>query len=155
MCTRFYKVICVICTVDCPNVWWAAYCSSAHIPTLYNPLRTTADYPFLMPLSLPFLQMFADNLTFLVMLMPPMIAAGAVLNVITNSAITKVVPEGDTGTALGLNMASHSVIRTFAPTLGGYLYAWLGYPCFGLLGFIMNGFTTVAVLTVLSNIQLQ
>ena len=99
--------------------------------------------------------MFADTLGYLVMLMPPMIAAGALLNVITNSAITKVVPEGDTGTALGLNMASNSVIRTFAPSLGGYLYAWIGYPCFGLLGFIMNGLTTAAVLTVLSNIQLQ
>ena len=101
------------------------------------------------------MQIFADNLTFLVMLMPPMIAAGALLNVITNSAITKVVPEEATGTALGLNMASNSVIRTFSPSLGGYLYAWLGYPCFGLLGFVMNGLTTLAVLTVLSNIQLH
>ena len=131
-------------------------CSVAHasLPPPTIPSLPMGNLHPLMSFSLH-VQMFADSLLFLVMLMPPMIAAGALLNVITNSAITKVVPEGATGTALGLNMASNSVIRTFSPSLGGYLYAWLGYPCFGLLGFIMNGVTTVAVVTVMSNIQLH
>lgn len=68
-----------------------------------------------------------------------MVMSGALLNTIASSTITKKVPETATGTSLGLNMATHSIIRTVSPTLGGYMYSWIGYPSFGLLGFFMNG----------------
>lgn len=76
-----------------------------------------------------------------------MIMAGALLNTIANSAITKRVPESATGTSLGLSMATHSIIRTVSPTLGGYMYSALGYPSFGLLGFIINGALAIYLLT--------
>lgn len=43
------------------------------------------------------------------------------------------------GTTIGLNMATHSIIRTVSPTVGAYLYTWFGYSSFGFLGFILNG----------------
>lgn len=75
-----------------------------------------------------------------------MIMAGALLNTITSSVITKAVPDSATGTSLGLSMATHSLIRTVSPTLGGYLYQWLGYPGFGMLGFVTGAIMTGAVL---------
>jgi len=68
-----------------------------------------------------------------------MIASGSLLNLVASSSITKCVPDTATGTSLGLNMATHSLIRSMTPTLGGYLYSIFGYPSFGLLGFLMNG----------------
>ena len=76
----------------------------------------------------------------------PMIMGGAFLNTLTSSVITKVVPETATGTSLGLNMATHSLIRTVSPTLGGYLYQWLGYPAFGALGFLTSSAMAGALL---------
>ena len=65
--------------------------------------------------------------------------AGALLNTIASSTITKNVSEADTGTSLGLSMATHSIIRTVSPTIGGYMYSLAGYASFGLLGFLLNG----------------
>ena len=86
------------------------------------------------------------SLPLLCVVMIPMIMAGALLNTIANSAITKRVPGTATGTSLGLSMATHSVIRAVSPTVGGYMYAWLGYPSFGLLGFGLNGALAVYLL---------
>jgi predicted MFS family arabinose efflux permease len=101
-----------------------------------------------------FILIFAEYLWIFISLMPFMVAGGALLNVITNSAITKAVDEKDTGTVLGLNMASNSMVRLFSPTLGGYIYSMVGFFGFGMLGFVMNGLTTLALLTCLTNIQL-
>ena len=68
-----------------------------------------------------------------------MVMSGALLNTIASSTITKKVSEADTGTSLGLSMATHSIIRTVAPTIGGYMYSTIGYASFGLLGFFLNG----------------
>jgi len=87
-----------------------------------------------------------DSLPFLLVILIPMIASGSLLNLVASSSITKCVPDTATGTSLGLSMATHSLIRTMTPTLGGYLYALFGYPSFGLLGFLMNGAMMVAIL---------
>ena len=87
-----------------------------------------------------------NSLVFLAVILVPMVLAGSLLNTIANSAITKNVPETATGTALGLSMATHSLIRTVAPTLGGYMYTWLGFASFGLLGFVMNGALAIATM---------
>ena len=68
----------------------------------------------------------------------PMIMGGALLNTLTSSIITKAVPDTATGTSLGLSMATHSLIRSVSPTLGGYIYHWLGYAGFGALGFVTS-----------------
>ena len=80
--------------------------------------------------------------------MVPMVMSGALLNTIANSAITKNVPETATGTSLGLSMATHSIIRAVSPTVGGYMYSWIGYPSFGLLGFVLNGALAVYLLLI-------
>ncbi|CAI7998457.1 Solute carrier family 22 member 18 [Geodia barretti] len=79
--------------------------------------------------------MVTSTLFQLCLILIPMIMGGALLNTLTSSVITKVVPDTATGTSLGLSMATHSLIRTVSPTLGGYIYQWLGYPGFGALGF--------------------
>ncbi len=84
-------------------------------------------------------QSFADTIVMLCLVMIPMVMSGALLNTIASSTITKSVPETATGTSLGLSMATHSIIRTVSPTLGGYMYSMVGYASFGLLGFVMNG----------------
>lgn len=75
----------------------------------------------------------------LCVVMIPMVMSGALLNTIASSAITKNVSDTETGTSLGLSMATHSIIRTVSPTIGGYMYSWAGYASFGLLGFFLNG----------------
>lgn len=85
--------------------------------------------------------------------MVPMVMSGALLNTIASSTITKKVPETATGTSLGLSMATHSIIRAVSPTVGGYMYAVIGYSSFGLLGFAMNGGLT-AYLAVLGGDRL-
>ena len=89
------------------------------------------------PALVPF-QMMTSTLIQLCLILIPMIMGGALLNTLTSSTITKVVPETATGTSLGLSMATHSLIRTVSPTLGGYIYQWFGYPGFGGLGFITS-----------------
>lgn len=74
-----------------------------------------------------------------------MVMSGSLLNTISNSVLTKQVPDTATGTSLGLSMATHSLIRTVSPTLGGFLYSWFGYASFGMLGFIMNGAMAIGV----------
>jgi OCT family organic cation transporter-like MFS transporter 18 len=76
---------------------------------------------------------------FLCVVMIPMVMSGALLNTIASSTITKNVSEAETGTSLGLSMATHSIIRTVSPTIGGYMYSLMGYASFGLLGFFLNG----------------
>lgn len=83
----------------------------------------------------------------LCVVMVPMVMSGALLNTIANSAITKNVSEADTGTSLGLSMATHSIIRTVSPTIGGYMYSLVGYASFGLLGFFLNGGMALYLLT--------
>ena len=39
----------------------------------------------------------------------------------------------------GLIMATHSMIRAISPTIGGFLYGYLGFPIFGIVGTIING----------------
>ncbi|XP_067902184.1 solute carrier family 22 member 18 isoform X2 [Heterodontus francisci] len=56
----------------------------------------------------------------------------------TNSILTKIVPPTDTGTMLGLNMCVHSLIRSVAPTIGGFLYKSYGFSSFGYLQFLIN-----------------
>jgi len=36
-------------------------------------------------------------------------------------------------------MATHALIRTVSPTLGGFMYGFLGFPVFGVLGALVNG----------------
>ena len=54
------------------------------------------------------------------------------------AAITKAVSRSDTGSVLGLNMAVHSAIRSFAPTLGGHMVQTYGFASLGFLGIICN-----------------
>lgn len=75
----------------------------------------------------------------------PMVLSGALMNAIANSTLTKNVPETATGTSLGLSMATHSIIRTFSPTMGAYMYSTLGYSSLGLFGFIMNAGVAILI----------
>jgi OCT family organic cation transporter-like MFS transporter 18 len=68
-----------------------------------------------------------------------MAMSGNLMNTVASSALTKSVPDQDTGTIIGLNMATNSLIRTISPTVGSYLYMWFDYYSFGMLGFILNG----------------
>ena len=67
----------------------------------------------------------------------PLVFGGALFGVITNSILTKLVPPEDTGFALGISFATHSLIRTVAPTIGGILLSQFGYTSFGSLGFLV------------------
>lgn len=84
------------------------------------------------------LQTVTSTLLQLCLVLIPMTMGGALLNTLTSSTVTKVVPETATGTSLGLSMATHSLIRSVSPTLGGYLYHLFGYPGFGVLGFVTS-----------------
>jgi len=81
----------------------------------------------------------------------PMVCSLSLINSILQSSLTKAVPQSQTGTMLGLNMAVHSTIRTVAPTIGGVMMSNLGYPSIGYLGMGCN----VIVLGLLKMLNLQ
>ena len=58
----------------------------------------------------------------------------AVMNVVVTSSLTKAVTSSDTGAILGINMATNSLVRTMAPTVGGLLFANYGFSSFGYFG---------------------
>uniref|UniRef100_A0A1A8N2P4 Organic cation transporter-like protein 2 n=2 Tax=Nothobranchius pienaari TaxID=704102 RepID=A0A1A8N2P4_9TELE len=68
----------------------------------------------------------------------PMIFSLSLLNVITDSMLTKSVPSSDTGTMLGLCASVQSLIRTIGPTIGGFLYVNYGLLSIGLIKFLVN-----------------
>jgi len=80
-----------------------------------------------------------QNIIIFLLALIPLASGGAVLQTIVTSVITKSVPSADTGSALGLSMATHSLIRSISPTIGGWLFASYGFYIFGLIGVFMNG----------------
>ena len=36
-------------------------------------------------------------------------------------------------------MATHSLIRSISPTIGGYLFSYFGFVVFGVTGVVING----------------
>merc|ERR1719348_1284386 len=86
-----------------------------------------------------YLLSLVTNLPEFLALQVPLVCSLSLINSILQSSLTKVVPSNQTGTMLGLNMAVHSVIRTFSPTLGGFMMSSsLGYPSIGYLGMFCN-----------------
>ncbi|KAL7833858.1 hypothetical protein AOLI_G00288180 [Acnodon oligacanthus] len=68
----------------------------------------------------------------------PMMFSLSVFNVITDSMLTKSVPASDTGTMMGLCASVQSLLRTFGPTIGGFLYETYGVSSFGYIQFTIN-----------------
>lgn len=79
---------------------------------------------------------------------------GGLFSVITNSILTKVVPADDTGFALGLSFATHSLLRTLSPTLGGLLLANFGYTSLGGFGCVVCIGSALYIFT-LSNVSIE
>ena len=71
----------------------------------------------------------------------------AIMNVVVTSSLTKSVTSSDTGAILGINMATNSLVRTVAPTVGGLLFANYGFSSFGFFGL---GTTTLVLGLLLS-----
>ncbi|XP_074522691.1 solute carrier family 22 member 18 [Halichoeres trimaculatus] len=68
----------------------------------------------------------------------PMMFSLSVFGVITDSMLTKSVPSSDTGTMMGLCASVQSLLRTIAPTVGGFLYVNYGISSIGSIEFIVN-----------------
>ncbi|XP_056463851.1 solute carrier family 22 member 18 [Gadus chalcogrammus] len=68
----------------------------------------------------------------------PMVFSLCLFNVITDSMLTNSVPASDTGTLMGLCASSQSLLRTIAPTIGGFLYENYGVPYFGMIQCAVN-----------------
>ena len=79
----------------------------------------------------------ADNVIFLCILILPLAIAGTVLHIVLTTAITKVVPIEDTGSALGLSSAISALVRSVAPTVGGLIFVNIGWPFFGFIGYFV------------------
>ncbi|XP_007947465.1 solute carrier family 22 member 18 [Orycteropus afer afer] len=65
------------------------------------------------------------------LLMPGLVFSLCVLNVVTDSMLTKAVSASDTGAMLGLCASVQPLTRTLGPTLGGLLYRRFGVAVFG------------------------
>lgn len=72
----------------------------------------------------------------------PLVVGLTTQNVVITSALTHTVSESDTGAMLGLNMAVNSLVRTFSPTLGGYLLGTYGFSSFGYFGVVVSALVT-------------
>uniref|UniRef100_A0A8C6XH45 Organic cation transporter-like protein 2 n=1 Tax=Naja naja TaxID=35670 RepID=A0A8C6XH45_NAJNA len=72
------------------------------------------------------------------LIVPPMVFSFSVVGVITDIILTKSVPVSDTGAMLGISASVTPLIRTFGPTMGGFLYRQFGVSSFGYLQLIVN-----------------
>lgn len=68
----------------------------------------------------------------------PLTIGGSLIHVIITAIITKVVPNDKTGSALGITLCMHAIIRTIAPTIGGFLLGRVGFFAFGTQGYVVN-----------------
>ena len=98
------------------------------------------------------LQIFSSTALHLCVMVAPLVFGGALFGVITNSILTKLVPPEDTGFVLGVSFATHSLIRTVAPTIGGLLLSRFGYTSFGGLGVLVCS-ATALILFAKQNLQ--
>uniref|UniRef100_A0A670XNW9 Solute carrier family 22 member 18 n=1 Tax=Pseudonaja textilis TaxID=8673 RepID=A0A670XNW9_PSETE len=72
------------------------------------------------------------------LIVPPMVFSFSVVGVITDIILTKSVPVSDTGAMLGISASVTPLIRTFGPTMGGFLYRQFGVSSFGYLQLMVN-----------------
>ncbi|XP_063145423.1 solute carrier family 22 member 18 [Candoia aspera] len=72
------------------------------------------------------------------LIVPPMVFSFSIVGVITDIILTKSVPASDTGAMLGISASVTPLIRTFGPTMGGFLYRRFGVSSFGYLQLIVN-----------------
>ncbi|KAM3855914.1 solute carrier family 22 member 18 [Vipera latastei] len=72
------------------------------------------------------------------LIVPPMVFSFSVVGVITDIILTKSVPVSDTGAMLGISASVTPLIRTFGPTIGGFLYRQFGVSSFGYLQLMVN-----------------
>lgn len=85
-----------------------------------------------------FFQTLVTEITEFLALLLPLTCALCVINSIITAAVTKSVSKNETGTILGVNMATNSSIRSFAPSVGGYLMGAFGFEAIGYLGVVCN-----------------
>lgn len=79
-----------------------------------------------------------SNVFHFCLLMPGLVFSLCILNVVTDSMLTKAVSASDTGTMLGLCASVQPLTRTLGPTMGGLLYRSFGVPVFGHVQFVTN-----------------
>ena len=97
---------------------------------------------------------FSSTAVHLCVMVVPLVFGGALFGVITNSILTKLVPPEDTGFVLGISFATHSLIRTLSPTIGGILLSQFGHTSFGILGTVVCS-TTALFLFIKQNLQTE
>ena len=86
--------------------------------------------------------MVTDIYQFCVVLIP-LVAGGAILNLVSTAVMTKAVSVKDTGAMLGVAMSTNSVIRSVSPFLGGLMFQHYSWPSIGALGFVVNALVAV------------
>lgn len=80
----------------------------------------------------------SNSVILLVVVISPLATGGSVSHILLMAIITKVVPNKDTGSALGLVFALHAIVRSFAPTMGGQIFTHIGWPFFGAIGYVVH-----------------
>jgi len=88
-------------------------------------------------LSYYVLTLISDVFEFLVVMLP-LTCSLCLVNSILTASVTKTVDKSESGAMLGLNMAVHSIIRSVAPTIGGYLMSNYGFESLGYVGVACN-----------------
>lgn len=83
-------------------------------------------------------QAYMQNVFQFCIIVLPMMFSLSVFGVITDSMLTKSVPSSETGTMMGLCASVQSLLRTIAPTVGGFLYVNFGISSIGSIEFIVN-----------------
>jgi len=80
---------------------------------------------------------FTPNLWWLLVVLIPLALSGGVLNVVTNSALTKSVYPEEVGGTLGIAASWDSLTRVLAPIAGGFLLDRISPAAPGILGALL------------------
>lgn len=85
-----------------------------------------------------FILVMASTLYQMVALFIPLVCAAVIISTVISSALTKSVMSHETGSILGLDMASGSACRVVAPTIGLYLLQHYGYSSVSVLSLLLS-----------------
>ncbi|XP_072495570.1 solute carrier family 22 member 18 [Notamacropus eugenii] len=78
------------------------------------------------------------NVLHFCLIVPGFVFSLCIMNIITDSILTKSVPPSDTGAMLGICASVQPLTRTIGPTIGGLLYERFGVAAFGYLQCAVN-----------------
>ncbi|EYC43786.1 hypothetical protein Y032_0481g2266 [Ancylostoma ceylanicum] len=97
--------------------------------------------------TITFTLFFFFNRLWMIMIIMPFVSFGmSLVATVADSLLTALVAENEQGLVLGVATSFNSFVRTFAPTISGYILETFGFSSFALIGSLTTAIGHAAIL---------